>query len=144
MTNAPPPEADPTSSATDEDAWRRYSADLEVAMRRFDSSVALATARLRAERALSRDELRDALDDIVGAWRGRAEEMRVRLHLGNLDARDSREKAADELERATKQIGSVLGHLRSELGGSLGAMRGEARRAIDEAADILLGLRQPD
>ena len=126
---------------SDDEAWKRYAVDLEEATRRFETTVGLASARLRAERAASKSDLSTALDEVVQSWRSRADELRVRAHVGQMDVRDLAEQAATDLEQASQRIGTVLSRLRSDVSESLSSLRGEARAAFDEAADILEGLR---
>ena len=113
--------------------------DLEEATRRFDTTVGLAAARLRAERAASKGELADALDDVVGSWRSRAEEIRVQAHVGKMDVRDRGLETVADLERASHRIGSLLTRVRDEVAESLTTMRHEARVALDDATKILQG-----
>ncbi len=126
---------------SDDEAWRRYAVDLEEATRRFDTTVGLAAARLRAERAASKEELGTVLDDMMQSWRARADELRVRVRIGQMDARDLATGTVEGLDRATHRLGTVLTHLTAGVSESLSSMRGEVRDALDEAADILDSLR---
>ena len=121
----------------DDEAWRRYAVDLEEATRRFDTSVGLAAARLRAQRAASKEDLGSVLDEVVDLWRSRADELRVRAHIGRMDARDVVSDTVEELDLASQRLGTVLGRLRSDVGGSLVTMRAEVGGALDDAAAIL-------
>jgi hypothetical protein len=124
---------------SDDEAWRRYAVDLEEATRRFDTTVGLASARLRAERAASKEDLGVVLDDVMHTWRSRADEMRVRASVGQMDARDFLAEAVAELDLATQRLVAVGARLRSEVGDSLAAMRTDVTAALDDAARILRG-----
>lgn len=121
----------------DDEAWRRYAVDLEEATRRFDTSVGLAAARLRADRAASKEDLGSVIDEVVRIWRSRADEMRVRAHIGRMDARDVVSDTIEELDLASQRLGTVLGQLRGDVGESLSTLRSEVGRALDDAAAIL-------
>lgn len=125
---------------SDDEAWRRYAVDLEEATRRFDTTVGLAAARLRAERAASKEDLGSVLDDVMQSWRARADEMRVRAHVGQMDARDLVSDTVAELDLATQRLGAVVARLRTEVGGTLSSMRHEVTAALDDAARIIRGL----
>lgn len=125
---------------TSEDAsWRRYASDLEDASRRFDTTLGLAAARLRAERAASKADIKEALDEVAGSWRSRAEEIRVQAHIGTMDVKERGAETISDLERASQRIASLLAQLRDEVSESLVVMRSEARSALDDAARILQG-----
>lgn len=125
---------------SDDEAWRRYAVDLEEATRRFDTTVGVAAARLRAERAASKEDLGSVLDDVMASWRSRADEMRVRAHVGQMDARDLVSDTVSELDLVTQRLGVVLTRLRAEVGSTLDSMRREVTAALDDAARILRGL----
>ena len=125
---------------SDDEAWRRYAVDLEEATRRFDTTVGLAAARLRAERAASKEDLGAVLDETVASWRARADELRVRAHVGQMDVRDFVTDAVEELDLASQRLGSVIARLRSGLGGGLLGLRTEAGEALEDVADIFNGL----
>lgn len=122
---------------SDDEAWRRYAWAMEDASRRFDVSVALAAGRLRAERAASREDLDGAIGDLLARWHTLADELRVRGRLGQMGARDLAGATADELDRASRGLAAVLGHLRGEVGSSLTSMRREVASAFDDAAQIV-------
>jgi hypothetical protein len=125
---------------SDDEAWQRYAVDLEEATRRFDTTVGLATTRLRAERAASKEELGTILDDVLETWRTRADELRVRAHVGQMNVRDLTEETVAELDEAGRRLTTVVTRLRSDMGESLGTLRDEARTALDDVADILRGV----
>lgn len=127
---------------SDDEAWRRYAVDLEQATRRFDTTVGLAAARLRAERAASKEELGTVLDDVLQMWRARADELRVRVHVGGMNVRDLASDTVAELESASQRLGVVVGRLRGDAAETLTSLRDEARTALDEASDILDGFRR--
>jgi hypothetical protein len=124
----------------DDEAWRRYAVDLEEATRRFDTTLGLAAARLRAERAVSKEDLGSVLDDVVQTWRTRADEMRVRAHVGEMDVRDKVGDTLGELDLATQRLGIVLARLQGGVGETLSAMRTEVAEALDDVTRILRGL----
>jgi len=125
---------------SDDEAWRRYASDLEDATRRFDTTVGIAAARLRAERAASKEDLGVVLDDVMSTWRSRADEMRVRTHIGRMDASDLVSDTVADLDFASQRLGAVLAQLRAEVSGSLSSLRSEVTGALDEATRILWGL----
>ena len=125
---------------SDDEAWRRYAVDLEEATRRFDTTVGLAAVRLRAERAASKEDLGSVLDDDMQSWRARADEMRVRAHVGQMDARDLVSDTVTELDLATQRLGAVVNRLGTEVGGTMASMRREVMSALDDAARIIRGL----
>lgn len=125
---------------SDDEAWRRYAVDLEEATRRFDATVGVAAARLRAERAASKEDLGAVLDEVVVSWRSRADEMRVRAHVGQMDARDLVSDTVAELDLATQRLGAVIALLRGSAGDTLTSLRREATDALDDAGRILRGL----
>lgn len=124
---------------SDDEAWRRYALDMEDATRRFDTTVGLAAARLRAERAASTEDLGEVLDEVVDSWRSRADELRVRAHVGQMDLRDRLDETVEELDQAAQRLGVVLHQLRSGVGDTLASLRDEAQHALDEAAAIFRG-----
>ena len=126
---------------SDDEAWRRYAVDMEEAARRFDTTVGLAAARLRAERAASAEDLGEVLDGVVDSWRSRADELRVRAHVGQMDLRDRLEETVEELDQAAQRMGTVLARLRSGVGETLSSLRHETEHAFDDAADIFRGHR---
>jgi hypothetical protein len=125
---------------SDDEAWRRYAVDLEEATRRFDTTVGIAAARLRAERAASKEDLGSVVDDVMETWRARADELRVRAHVGQMDVRDLVSDTAAELDLASQRLGAVVVRLRSEVGESLTLLRHEVTTALDDAGRILRGL----
>lgn len=126
---------------TDDEAWKRYAADLEDATLRLDAALGVASARLRSERAGSKEELQAALEEAAASWRARADEIRVQTHLGEMEARDAGLHALDDLERAGRRISAVTTSLRDDAGESLTALRGNARHALDELGQVLHDLR---
>ena len=124
---------------SDDEAWRRYALDMEDATRRFDTTVGLAAARLRAERAASAEDLGVVLDSVVDSWRSRADELRVRAHVGQMDLRDRLDETVAELDAAVQRLGGVLARLRGDVGETLASLRHETEQALDDAADILRG-----
>jgi hypothetical protein len=113
---------------------------MEEASRRFDTTIGIAAARLRAERAASKEDLGSVLDDVMASWRMRADEMRVRAHIGQMDAHDLVSDTVTELDLATQRVGAVVVRLRAEVGSTMRAMRAEVTGALDDAARILRGL----
>lgn len=122
---------------SDDEAWRRYASELEEATNRFETSLGLASARLRAERATSKEDLRTVLHELTDSWRARADEARVRAHIGRMDARDLVSETVTGLDLAGQRMAAVVARLREEVGDTLVAMRAEVSSALDDAARIL-------
>ncbi len=113
----------------EDEAWRRYAADLEEATLRLDATLAVASSRLRAEKADTHEELEDALEELATTWRSRADEIRVQTHLGDLDARDAGLHLLSDLDAAGHRITETLAALRDDANHSVGSIR--ARPAHD-------------
>ena len=131
----------------EDEAWRRYAADLDAATRRLDAALSVASSRLRVDKAETHEELEDALEELATTWRTRADEIRVQTHLGELDARDAGLHALDDLEAAGHRIAEALTGLRDDAGDSLATARTRVQHTIDEVAkavaDFGRGLRTP-
>ena len=124
-----------------DDAWRQYASDLEAASLRFDTTLAVAAARLRAERAASRDDLGEALDEVATAWRTRADEIRVQTRLGEMDARDAGLHLVEGLDQATHRISAIVASLTHDTKASLDTLKASAGHAFDELGHALQELR---
>lgn len=73
----------------DEDAaWTRYVTDVDVTLRDMEHDLAAERDAFAAERAEHRDELRDAVRDLLTRVRGGLDELRVQEALLEMDARD--------------------------------------------------------
>lgn len=131
----------------EDEAWRRYAADLEAASLRLDAALSVASSRLRAEKADTSEDLEDALEELATTWRSRADELRVQTHLGALDARDAGLHVLDDLDAAGQRITDALAAVRSDAEHSFGAVRDRVRHTIDEVGraiqDFGRGLRTP-
>jgi hypothetical protein len=131
----------------EDDAWRRYAAELEEATLRLDAALSVASSRLRAEKADSPAELEDALEELATTWRSRADEIRVQTHLGALDARDAGLHVLDDLEAAGHRISETLTAVRSDAEHSFTSMRERVQHTIDDVGravqDFGRGLRMP-
>ncbi len=131
----------------EDEAWRRYAADLEEATLRLDAALSVASSRLRAEKADTPADLEDALEELATTWRSRADEIRVQTHLGELEARDAGLHVLDDLEAAGHRIADTIAAVRGDAEHSFTALRDRARHTIDEVGravqDFGRGLRTP-
>jgi len=125
----------------DDAAWKRYATDLDHATLRFDAALAMAAASLRAERSASKPDLHNALDSVARTWRGRADQLRLQTHLGEMDARDATEHVTDDLEAAGHQVTMVMDTLKTDAGQTIETLRSAAGRAIDGLSLALQDLR---
>ena len=116
----------------EDEAWRRYAADLEEATLRLDATLAVASSRLRAEKADTHEELEDALEELATTWRSRADEIRAKTHLGDLDARDAGLHVLGALDAAGHRIAETLPALRDDASHSVSSIRARVQHTIDE------------
>lgn len=123
--------------AAEDEAWAEYSRTVDEAMQHAQSELDMAAARLRAERAASADELEHAVAQAADLVRGRIDELRVRAHLGRMDAAATASSTLDELDHALtelRQISQRIGHGASS---ALGDLRTEALEGMGSAVGVL-------
>ena len=92
------------------DAWRKESQAARKAIAALQADLALATAEAQAERAETRDELNRALTELVDAWRGRLDDLRVQERLAEMDARDAVDRVRRDVQRPLAEARSAAVH----------------------------------
>lgn len=115
---------------SEESAARRYAAATEEAMNRLRADLAMTNAELKASRADDKATLEQALREATEALKGRAEESRVRLHLGRLDAVDLGTQAWERVERAGQAVTTTLAEVRQDTTEFTQTLRERASSAI--------------
>ncbi|MFA5886055.1 MAG: hypothetical protein WDA60_19555 [Acidimicrobiia bacterium] len=75
--------------ADQDEAWKRYSTEVQSTLGQMQKDLEDARARLNAERATTRAELREELDDVFDKLRARFEDLRVQLRLGEMESSDA-------------------------------------------------------
>lgn len=115
--------------AADDAAWKSYSEAADAAVAHLQAELILAGAQLSAERAADHDEVRRAAIAASHLARQRLDALRVRTHLGFMDAGALAERAIEELEMVTDGLRDGSRRLQSSAAGSLE----DARRTVADA-----------
>jgi hypothetical protein len=86
------------------DAWQQESEAARKAIAGLQADLALAAAEAQAERAQSREDLHDALTQLVNAWRSRVDDLVVQRRLAEMDARDAVERLRHDMRRPVHDL----------------------------------------
>ena len=124
---------------TEDDAWHRYGAEVDSALGQMDEDLSSAETQLRIEEAESRDQLSYALQQAAETWRARAEEVRLQISLGQMQARDAGLHALDDLDRAGHNLVTMIEELRRDTAASVSTLRERTRSVVSE---LQSGLRE--
>lgn len=126
--------------AEQDDAWHRYVAEADDAIEHMQAELALAGEQLRAERAETMGEVKAALEQATREWRSRADEIRLRTHLGQMEARDAGLVALDGLDAAGHRLASFVDLVRHDAGTLTSTIKEGARQVIEDARAAIAGL----
>jgi len=103
------------------DAWQQESIAARKALAALQADLALATAEAEAERAASKVELSRALTELVDAWRGWIDDLRVQGRLAEMDARDAIDLLRRDVDRPMHELRAVVLQTLTRLRSALGA-----------------------
>lgn len=125
---------------SEDDAWRHYGAEIDKALAQMDDDLSAAEAQLRIEEAESRDQLSYALQQATDSWRARADEIRVQMSLGEMEARDAGLHALEDLDRAGHDLHKTIEELRRDTAASVSTVRDRTRSVVGEVRSALHGV----
>lgn len=125
---------------TEDEAWRRYGADVDRAVAQMETELSSAEAQLRVEQADSRDQLSAALQQVAETWRARADEVRLQILLGEMEARDAASQSLDALDRAGHRVVALVEELRHNTAASMSSLRDRTRDVVDDVRQALRGV----
>lgn len=125
---------------TEDQAWRRYGAEVGNARAQMEAELAAAETQLRIEQADSHDQLSAALRRAADTWRARAGEVKLQIRLGQMEGRDAGLRAIDELDRAGNAVVAMTEELRQDTAASISTLRCRTRTVADDFRDALRGV----
>lgn len=118
-------------------AWAHYAETVEAAVFRLQLELVLAGARLTAERAHDHDDVHDALTTASEHGRQVVDTLRVRAHLGRLEAQSAAEEALGELDHLAADVRDASRRVQHSATTSLDELRHGATVAIRDVVAVL-------
>ena len=122
---------------SEDEAWRRYGAEVDRAVEQMETELSAAETQLRVEQAESHDQLSFALQQAAETWRSRADEIRLQIRLGQMEARDAGLQSLDALDRAGHGVVALIEELRQDTATSMSILRDRTRGVVKEVKDAL-------
>jgi exonuclease VII large subunit len=101
-------------------AWGKECEEARKAIGALQADLAVAADEAQAEREATDDELRRAVNELVDAWRGRLDDLRVQERLAEMGARDTLERWRLDVQRTSAELRAAVMH-------AIDAVRGTSR-----------------
>lgn len=131
---------DEVQGAEDDAAWAAYAAAADAAVAHLTTELILAGAHLSSQRAADPHEVNVAVDAASHLLRQRLEELRVHVHLGQMEATALAERAVDQLEHVARGVRDGSREVEHTAARSFDEMRRDAGDAIRDARRGLMAV----
>ncbi len=121
----------------DDAAWASYSRSLDDAVRQLQAELLVARVQLDVERASRPESVHEAMSSAGHAVQERIDTLRVRAHVGRLDAHDGFERTVEDLEHRAAVARAAVGRLRDDATTTLEDARRTAGVVLADVAEVV-------
>lgn len=120
-----------------DDAWADDDRSVATAVILLQAELVLARARLLAERAEGREAIGGAAEAVVRGVRQVVGELRVRTHIGRMDAEDATADAIAEIERLETDLRMTVQRVERRARTTWDDVRTLATMVVDDVVEVV-------